>query len=129
MLDVPEHAQAGHALHHARLLRVRLHELEVRLRHDVVEDVDLHAPIVLSTRAPQARWAPWEDAYNESDDCTGTDGSTAVARRAGGALSRAVRRPVLREYRGQDRDRFVGPDGDEPAGRALPRPPADQARR
>src|SRR5262249_22760769 len=51
VLDVPEHAQAAHALHHAGLLRVRLDELEICRRHDVVEDVDLvHGPFIASAK-------------------------------------------------------------------------------
>ena len=56
MLDVPQHAQVRHPLHHAGLLRVGFHQLEIRHRHDVIEDVDLHARIVLSTRSRDARW-------------------------------------------------------------------------
>ena len=41
-LDVPEHAQAGHALDDPLILGMGLEHVEVSRRHDVIEDVDLH---------------------------------------------------------------------------------------
>ena len=41
-LDVPEHAQAGHAFDNALILGVLLHQLQVGGGHDVVVDVDFH---------------------------------------------------------------------------------------
>ena len=41
-LDVPEHAQVAHALEDALILQVLLHHVQVRHRHDVIEDVDFH---------------------------------------------------------------------------------------
>ena len=43
-LDVPQHAQAPHALDDARVLEVGLHHVEVARGHDVVEDIDFHGP-------------------------------------------------------------------------------------
>ena len=40
-VDVPQHAQSAHALDHAGLFAVLLHQLQIRRRHDMVVDIDL----------------------------------------------------------------------------------------
>src|SRR5207249_8616636 len=52
----PEHAQAAHALQDALILQVLLHHVQVRHRHDVIEDVDFHGC--------ESVWSPESGAWS-----------------------------------------------------------------